>query len=653
MIFKKRLIFCFALLLSTTVLCQDDGILEPVLSDPKFNEAFIMVTVTSNRGNSFYRVLTDDQERPYLDIEEFLSKYLDLTDVKCNFSRRYCQGTLQPSKNIFWIDGKNLRYGDYEEGTVKEPLPDDAFITQEGKCWLRYDLWEKWLPLTSTWDLRSYYLSVIPEFKLLFDRQRMREQEKERAEAYKKEKELIDKAELIEPESKFRPEFKYHLSLRKRPQESIGADFNYDLNIDVLKGTLQTGGPVTYDDKEVTAKMPYWTYTWRKKSWFDLMEFGNTTFEEAALMIPNITAKNGFRFDSREIIYGTGKIDINERAIPNAQVDLYRDGIYMGTTIAGPDGRYNFNDVVVDGQSRVIAKIYYPDGSEDIKEIVMSDDNGMILEQGEFEERVFTGETLYGRFNYAALRFGVLDEATIGLSPIKFPDTDRASFMGDLAFRPFPSISFLGQALFTGRNIDRSFRINTTLLYPNFIQFEHRYYDTETPLFLRNFRDLGEYWAVRHSLGIGRFQFLNEYEQDFEQRSVSAEVIYNFSRLFKPFVEFRETFPKISANQISTRTGIDFILGDNTVFEAVRTWIKPYSINSLSLILRDPYANRGWNITASFSIPDKKIKGSFVGDIAYRITRNITVGALVRDKYFGFHLDLDGILSPSPGPEIW
>ena len=652
MILKKILFFLVLFFTSSSLICGETEPL-PIEESPKLNEAFIMMTVTSNRGNSFYRVLVDDKENPYLDIEDILSNYFDLTDVKCNFSRQYCQGTMQPSKNIFWIDGKNLRYGDYEDGSGKEPLPDEAFVVQEGKCWLKYDAWGKWLPLTSSWDLRSYYLSVIPEFKLLSDRLRMREQEKERAEAFKKQRDIIDKTEAIEPTDKFRPEFKYHASFRKRPQQSIGADFNYDLNVDVLKGTFQTGGPVTYDDKEVRAQRPYWTYRWKKKSWFDLMEFGNSTFEEAALMLPNVTANNSFRFDSREIIYGAGNISINERAIPNAQVDIYRDGIYLGTTIAGPDGRYIFNNIAVDGQSRVVAKIYYPDGSEEIKEIVLSDDNGMILDAGKFEERVFTGETLYGRLNYLALRYGLLDEATIGVSPIKFPGTDKASFMADLAMRPFPSISFLGQGLFTGNNIDRSFRVNTTLLYPNFIQIEHRYYNQDTPVFLRNFRELGEYWAVRHSLGIGRLQFLNDYEQDVKMKTFGAEVIYNFSRYFKPFVEYRITFPKFSDDVSSTRTGIDFILGDNTVFEAVRTWMKPYSINSLSLILRDPYASRGWNITASFNIPDKKIKGSFVADIAYRITRNITVGVLAQDKYFGFHLDLDGLLTPSPGPEIW
>ena len=611
------------------------------------------MTVTMNRGSSFYRVLTDEKERPYLNIEEMLSSYLDLTNVKCDISRQYCQAVMQPSKNIFWIDGKNLRYGDYEDGAGKEPLSDNAFVIQEGKCWLRYDVWAKWMPLTAIWDLHSYYLSIVPEFKLLSDRQRMRDQEKELAGAYKRQRELLDKTPAMEPQDVLRPEFKYHASFRKKPQQDVGADFNYDLNVDVLKGTLQSGGPVTYDNKKVTAQVPYWTYRWRKKSWFDLMEFGSTTFEGSALLVPNITAKNGFRFDSREVIYGSGKITINERAIPNAQVDIYRDGVYLGTTVAGSDGKYTFSNIVVNGQSRVVAKIYYPDGSEDLQEIVLSDDNGMILEGGKFEERAFTGETTYGRMNYMALRYGLIDDVTIGVSPMTFPGSDHPSFMTDLAMRPIPSVSFLGQGMFTGKNIDRAFRVNTTLLYPNFIQVEHRYYNDDVPAFLRNFNELGEYWALRQSVGIGRLQFINEYEQDTTMRAVSTEVIYNYSRVFKPFVDYRKTFPKLSTVFSSTRTGIDFILGDNTVLETVRTWMEPYSINNISLILRDPYASHGWNITASWSVPDKQVNGTLVADVAYRITRNITVGMLAQNKYVGFHLDLDGLLTPDPSPQIW
>lgn len=634
------------------VLLHVDGVY-PGSAVSQFNEAFIMFTVSRVKGNSFYKVLVDDNEDPYLDVADVLANYFDLTDVRCEVSRKYCEGVMQPGKNIFWLDGRALRYGDQEEGSSPEPLPEDSIIVQDGRCWLKYDVFAKWFPTVVKWNLSSYYLSFVPEFRLLSERLTMRQQELKRAETYSKQREIVEDTEPMEPDSKFRPELKYHFGVAKRPQQGVSADLRYDLNVDVFKGTLQNGMPLNYYQKDWETSRPYWLYRWKDKSWFDLMEFGDSTFQEADLLVPNVTAENGFRFDSREIMYGEGKININERATPGANIDIYRDGIYMGSTTAGSDGRYYFSNIVVNGQSRVLAKIYYPDGSEEFKEIVISDDNGMVLPSGKFEERAFTGETIYGRLHYMALRYGLLSNVSMGLSALKFPGVDRGSMMGDVAMRPLPFISFLGQGMFTGKNIDRAFRVNTTLLYPNFIQVEHRYYSDDTPAFLRSYNDLGEYWSVTHSLGIGRIQFINEYEQDLKSRSIGSELIYNLSRYFKPFINFRENFPRGLDPISSTETGLTVMLGTNTVFEASRLWMKPYSINNLSFLMRDPYQRRGWNVSAVYSIPDKKLKGYFNADISYRIMKNISVGLLVQDKYFGAKLDLDGVLSPDPGPELW
>ncbi|MEI6093809.1 MAG: hypothetical protein WCQ47_09075, partial [bacterium] len=395
MIFKRTLILFFAYLISTSFLYSQKYETRTVdRSQAALNEAFIMITVTSDRGNSFYKVMSDNKERPYLNVKDFMEQYLDLTSVTCDTTSKHCQGTMQPSGNIFWLDGKQSEYGDSAQGPSSEKIPQDAFVVQNGSCWLRYDVWQKWFPLTTTWDYHSYYLSVIPEFKLLSERKKIREQEIELSNASKREKETVKDIEPIKPDSLFRPELKYHSSLRKYPNQNTGWDFNYDANIDILRGTFQTGGPVTYDKGPGwNTGRPYWVYRLRDQGWFHLMEVGDTYFEESNLILPNISGKNGFRFDSREMVYGAGRIAVNGRAQQNTTVDLYRDGVYLNTVVTGKDGRYIFDGVIVNSSSRLVAKLYYPDGSEEIREIILSDDNGMILPQGQFQERVFSAET--------------------------------------------------------------------------------------------------------------------------------------------------------------------------------------------------------------------------------------------------------------------
>ncbi|MFH1223993.1 MAG: hypothetical protein V1647_06605 [Pseudomonadota bacterium] len=621
--------------------------------EKKFNESFILITVTSVRGDSFYRVMTDRDEAPYLDIKNMMERFLDFTDVKCDLERMYCQGKMQPGGNVFWLDAKQSTYGDYNEGPAEEKIPEGAFVIKEGKCWLRYDVFAKWLPIIATWDVKSFYLSVIPEYKLKSERDKLRADEIEMASTAKKRKEIIDSIKPIKPDSVFRPEFKYHASVRKIPQQDVGADLNYDFNFDILRGTFQTGGPVTYDNRTVDAGRPYWVYKLNDQGWFKRLEVGDTYFEESDLLIPNMSAKNAFRFDTKDVIYGSGKINLNGRALPNTVVDVYRDGIYMGTTTAGSDSKFEFSNIIVNGKSRVIEKLYYPDGSEEIREVVLSEDNGMVLDKGQTEVRAFTGETFYGRMNFLALRYGLFDNFSIGVHPMFFAGAKNASGMADIAVRPFSDTAFLGQMMFTGKTIDRAFRVNTTLLYPNYIQFEHRFYNESTPDFMKNVRQVGEYWSARHTLGLGRLQFVDEYEQYATGRQVDIEIIMTLTRIFKPFFDYTILFPRDAASSRTIKLGLDVITSDHSLLEIYRTWVRPYSVNTISFIMRNILDVGGWDMTTTLNVPDRGAPNNFSADIMYRFTKNFSAGVLVRDKYLGFRINLDGIWTPEPGPQKW
>ncbi|MCX6112718.1 MAG: hypothetical protein NTY22_05485 [Proteobacteria bacterium] len=655
MILRTPLTVIFSLLLlSAPVYSQVDDPHTVDRNQMKLNEAFIMITVTSDRGSSFYKVMTDRSERPYLNIKDLMEQYLDFTSVSCDPVGKHCQGTMQPSRNIFWINGKQSEYGDAEQGPGGEKIPEGAFVVQDGSCWLRYDIWQKWLPLTATWDYHAYYLSVIPEFKLLSERKKMREREIELSAAATREKDAIQNSAAIKPDDIFRPELKYHSSLRKYPQQDVGWDFNYDANIDILRGTFQTGGPVTYDKiPGWNAGRPYWVYRLRDQGWFYLMEVGDTYFEESNLLLPNISGNNGFRFDSREMTYGAGRISVNGRAQQNTVVDLYRDGFYLNTVTTGTDGRYVFDDIVVNSSSRLVAKLYFPDGSEELREIVLSDDNGMILPAGVLQERVFTAETVYGRMNYAALRYGLFDNVTIGAEPMFFANSKNPSFMADLAMRPMADTVFLGQGMFTGKNIDRAFRVNTTLLYPNYFEVEHRFFSNNTPAFLRNIRILGEYWAGRHSLSIGRFQFIDEYEQYKGMRDASVEIIYTFNRYLKPFFNYGAFFPQGLSRYNVIKVGFDVMPTDHSVLEISRTWMTPIPINLITFFVRNIINVGGWDIGITWNIPDRLIKSYLTADVMYRITKNLSLGVLSNDQYLGFRVNWDGIISQTPGPETW
>ena len=225
--------------------------------------------------------------------------------------------------------------------------------------------------------------------------------------------------------------------------------------------------------------------------------------------------------------------------------------------------------------------------------------------------------------------------------------------MTDLAMRPIADTVFLGQGMFTGKNIDRAFRINTTLLYPNYLEVEHRYFGENTPMFLRNIRVLGEYWAGRHSLSLGRFQFIDQYEQYKGMRDASVEIIYTFNRYLKPFFNYGAFFPQGFSRYNVVKAGFDVMPTDHSVLEISRTWMTPIPINLISFFVRNIINVGGWDVGVTWNIPDRLIKSYLTADIMYRVTKNLSIGVLSNDQYLGFRVNWDGIISQTPGPETW
>jgi|GEM_PF-6244226 len=60
---------------------------------PQLVEAFIEIRVTKTRGSSFYRVMVDEQERPYLDVVDVFERWFDM-NADCQIERFYCQAVM-------------------------------------------------------------------------------------------------------------------------------------------------------------------------------------------------------------------------------------------------------------------------------------------------------------------------------------------------------------------------------------------------------------------------------------------------------------------------------------------------------------------------------------------------------------------------------
>ncbi|MFH1223403.1 MAG: SBBP repeat-containing protein [Pseudomonadota bacterium] len=618
-------------------------------------ETYIAISVSKNLGDAYYKVYVDDEEDPYVNIQDFLTNYLGFDNVRCDVPRGYCECTKPPDGTFFWIHAKTGSFGSSSGGSKR--FDPSTMVIRENSLWLKYDVFGQWLPLDASWNLDNYSLKMTPKFKLLYEKKIERQEMLRKLKLTQERKEYEAKQEVITPPiTNLDASVKYRLGLVKRPLQETTQYTDYEATVDVLGGTGKVGQTMNFPfNSRRVIDTPYETYTLKNKKYFYLMEVGTTYFQDNNLLLPSGVSDYGFRFDSRKRdAYSGGKITITDIAPVGTEVDLYIDGYYMDTAIADNMGRYTFPEITIMGSSTVKLKIFYPDGLEEDQDVNISQDGGNKLAAGEFEERAFAGkmkgtDDLY----YTFVRYGVLDNLSFGGGATMMPDSKKMSVLLDTYFMPFYWVNFFAQALVTGKTVDRSFRVNLNFLYPNFFQVEHRYYNPDSPLVQGFSSTEGEYWAGRHQLNWGRWAINSEYIQDSAYRKYRPSVGFMITRYLKPYVDAEINWPMASGYaNYSVGTGLNINFTEYSRLDISRLWANTTSRNIAELSIRNMSQIYGWDVSFRAEYDDDGSK-SFTSNVLYRITKNIQIGVLTDGKYLGAQIYWNDVLSGKHGPKLY
>jgi hypothetical protein len=383
----------------------------------QLTEEYIQLQTGKNRGVGFYPIMVDTEERPYLDIEDVLKNVLSLLP-ECKIDLLYCQVPLHFKRKTFWIDGKNKEFGDQLELSTPLSLPENALIMQGDKLWLRYDIWSRWLPINTSWSVNEYRLSFLPRFPLLDELAKSR-QEHRKLMAKKYEKyQTISKKTALQPEGSFRPELRYQVIEERFIENSEDSiTINSTLNVDLWQGTFKVGGSLSqYRSEEETIETSdsYWNYKRRHLPGFEVLELGDMRLGQTILM-PAMVVDNGLRIDHIENKAGISKLKLQGSTTPGTEIDLYHNGLLISTIFVGDDGNYTFDEYSVPGGEYVRLVFFHPDGSREEEIIKVAPDNGWILQDDDWNMRLFTGEKEWGRISRVDVSTGLTDSSTFGL----------------------------------------------------------------------------------------------------------------------------------------------------------------------------------------------------------------------------------------------
>lgn len=630
--------------------------------EKKFEESYLDLRVSQNVNNSYYKVYVDENEDPYINIRDFLANYLGFSDIKCDRVKLYCDSKMPPNDTLFWISGKTGEFGN-SESSKSEQFDRAAITVIKKEIWIRYDVIGKWIPIDVNWMLDAYILEMNPKFVLLFDRKIEREELLKKLKTMQMKKETEQKREIIESDEDFNAVARLKTGISGGTKSSSNTNLGYDVTLDLLGGTGQFGQAFTFPfSTKRTIGTPYGTYGFKNQKYFYLMEAGTTNFEITPLLLGSIQTDYGFRFDSRnKSEQREGKVSITDLAPKGTEIDLYVDNYYISTAIVGDDGRYTFPEVIANSNSAVVLKIFYPNGLEEEKKINITKDGGNKLPMGQFEERVFIGKLKSDASNdnknkvfyYTALRYGVLHNLTLGVSPMLLPNENHVTPMFDTCFMPFYWMNFLGQAMYSNGGIDRAFDINLLLLEPNFIQFEHKYYNVDSSI-----DDIvaGEYWALKHQVNFSGWSFGETYEHTSKDRKITALVRKAITKKMRASILGNTTSYHNSstvAALYSVETALDFDFYANGRLGISRVWSSGDSQSYITYDRRPDEEVGGIDVKLKFSITDSGHK-NLSTELSYKITEKLKLGITLQNQYISgaASLSWDTVIGGKNSPDL-
>lgn len=662
---------------------------EDTIEDDTYYESFILLRVGKSRGDSFYRVIMDEEETPYLELDDILGHWLEF-EVDCSPERMYCQAIMFPSERIYWIDGQEMQLGDSDVESKNKPLGQNQLIFREGKLWLRYDIFEKWLPLYSVWSLKYY--SVALQLYFLTIEQRKEERVANRIRERKK-REQAKRLRAIPPETPANDptvETRYQFGLGKSSTED-GQNFIAlsDLGADLYKGHFLLSAQAQQSENGSDADIGFWRYQKLHGKRYYLLDVGHTSSNSDLLLGP-LDLKNGIRIDQIKKEKGAGTFDYTGHTIADSEVDIYHNGFLIVSGVADESGRYRIPSTFASGGDIFTIKLYHPDGSESVETIRIAPDSARILPVGQWDHQLVLGQLNDESGNNHGLfssRYGINDHFTMGTHLVSLPYNLDDSFTAlklDFAWRALQGVNVLTETYSHPEGMDWSAQIDIVAIGEHNFQVNFINFADFSPLLQvpGNSNNKRQQYSLIHSYQLGRWRTLAILEVSNDSsgvtwnvdRRVSRFMNLSFETLYKQVDEgeklvgfsianttdFSDTMSlnlRASANednyqasglfrkQASENKKIDYNLGftvsklDDPFYSLGATWhISKHILASLSVLKDEFIFNFSW-------------RGAWASNLDQKIWDDFALGSITGRVMSP--PDEDGNISPLSDVVIW
>lgn len=580
--------------------------------------------INDHHNSNFYSVRMNGAEQPYLNLNDVLQHWFGLR-TQCNPRAFYCQAWLIEPKTKVWINGQTNQMSN---GKTVQSIPPNSLIYLDHKLWLRYDVWHTWLGIVVRWNRENYDLSFTPTFKTPTEIKQEHTLEIQQEEEQRREAQYVAHLPPILPKDKISAEGRYQLNFYPQPNKQF-FDATGELSADILKGTLYMSGTVGNDENQTfvtsggatpNGQNVFWNYTLREPT-FNIIQVGDTNANNT-LLLPYLSLENGFNFSRLQPAQSGGSgLSYQGYTAPGTEVDVYRNGILIGTITAGNNGSYRINAPNAVGGDVFVVRYYFQDGTSKIKKLDIAPDQGLILSKGNWNLEGVGGnlETSNDYFIHVDYRMGLFNNFTLGLHGLRLPNngSQQVASMEDVAWRPVRWLGLRGENFNYPGGQDYAYQANYSYFPNHLIQLQRVFYQSNSPLAqLQNLipnlslsplnQPAEQSWYLRDSFYVKSWRWIGEYQSTTEARTFDISASGAFTSQLTTTIETGWTKPTDENNQLFLITDTNYQFGrdNNQLLELARAWEPNNSATSLSYRFQGLNYSR-WDINLGAVVPDK------------------------------------------------
>jgi hypothetical protein len=521
---------------------------DPAAFESSLIPSFIELQISSKEGDHFYEVLVDGNERPYLEINDVMQRFLK-TDVSCQTAISYCEALINVKKRTYWIDGVQQKSSSLDNAKETMQLPANVLVKKEGKLWLRFDYWPQWLPVSSKWDLDNYHLDFFPMFPLLDELKQKRANLRKIAFTASKEQDRIQNLPAKEASSDYDTHFRYHLEHERyfNHTENINR-LDFALNMDLWKGTLLATGSYTQqqtESEESSVSDGSWRYTRLENPYVHLYEMGHLNLV-GSLLIPYASLDNAIHLKRLKKKEGIERMRFHGLIQPSTEIDLYYKSFLIDTVTTDSSGQFQFEDMLATGGEEVKLVYYYPDGSSKEESMYIASDDGSIIGYHEWDGELYYGSTETTRIAMLSGYYGLFENLTLGLHNTQYSliDEDKNEENEDqtpnsnipffsLAWRLFYGLTIQAEHSSSEHGTDSALEANLSYFRPHTFSLLYRTLNRDGDLwdhYSEGDTKKESYLEMQYLVGIDGWLWRAIYKQWDEEENINLTLMYRINK---------------------------------------------------------------------------------------------------------------------------